>query len=136
MTKNKSTRDKGDEVEDRVLKFLEPYFNSTAGSGSVFKDNDLRSNKFVCEVKMRSTAGASVAGPDLKKLINRAKMEGKDWLFVCENYDKKLVAMISLWTFSYIHEESLIANELLNSHPEIYEKIYRKIKSSKGRQEE
>ena len=133
MTKAKSSRDKGDDVEDRVLKFLEPYFSTTAGSGSVFQDGDLRSVDFICEVKMRPTAGASVAGKDLTKLINRANMEGKDWLFVCQNYDKRLVAMTAITTYSYMYEEGLIARELRRQSPEQYERLYRRVKANKGR---
>ena len=132
MTSKKlNTRKIGDQLEDKVLDILDPYFYKTAGSGSVFKDGDLRNKDIVGEVKMRSTAGASVAGPDLKKVMAEAKKQGKDWLFVCENYDKDLVAFIDLNHFAILYEENRVAEALREEDEELYMKLYHKVRNDK-----
>jgi hypothetical protein len=123
----KSTRAQGDEVEDRVLEILKPFFRKTAGSGSVWKDGDLRAPGWLVEVKKRSTTGASCTGSDLHKLINRANLEGKNWTFICQNFDRELVTMIDINVFAFLFEEALIGEELRNSNPELYEDLYNKI---------
>ena len=130
MTNKKlNTRKIGDQLEDKVLEILEPYFSKTAGSGSIFKDGDLRNRDTVGEVKMRSTAGASVAGPDLKKLIAEAKKQGKDWLFVCENYNKDLIAFIGLNHYAILYEENRVADALREENEELYMKLYHKVRN-------
>ena len=115
-----NTRKIGDKLENKVLNILEPYFSKTAGSGSVFKDGDLRNKETVGEVKVRSTAGASITGKDLSKLKEEARKQCKEWLFICENYDKDLVAMMDLNFFSIIYEGYLISLDLLERNSKAY----------------
>jgi len=128
MTSQKSSRAKGDEIEDRVLHILGPAFKKTAGSGSVWKDGDLKAPGYLVEVKERNTAGASCAGPDLNKLISRARLEGRDWIFVCQNYNRKLVAMVDINTLAILLEEAQIAEELRYADEEQYQQHYEAIK--------
>jgi len=123
-----NTRKIGDKLEDKVLNILEPYFSKTAGSGSVFKDGDLRNKEIVGEIKVRPTVGASIAGKDLKKLQKEANKQGKEWLFVCENYNKDLIAIMDLNFFAILYEENLVAEILRKENPKLYQTLYEKIK--------
>jgi hypothetical protein len=123
-----NTRKIGDDLENKVLEILEPYFSKTAGSGSVFKDGDLRNSDTVGEIKVRGTMGASITGTDLRKLVAEAKKQGKDWLFICENYPKNLIAMLDLNTYAVLYEENKVAEALREEDYELYMKLYQKVR--------
>ncbi len=99
-----NTRKIGDAFEKRVLEILGPYFRETAGSGSIFKDQDFVTKTDVVEVKVKSTSGASVAGKELNKLKTHAKKEGKEWVFICENTSRDIVVMLDIHNFVAMHE--------------------------------
>ena len=136
MTKNPkiNTRKIGDDLEDKVLEVLAPYFSKTAGSGSVFKDGDLRNHEIVGEIKVRGTSGASIAGKDFKKLKKEALKQGKEWLFVCENESKDLITMTDLNFFSIMYESYLIAEFLSKQNKNLYKKIRQEVMYNKGRE--
>jgi hypothetical protein len=70
-------------------------FKKTANSGARFGDADFSHKYYVTEAKCKyNTLGASIDKRSLAKLTKEAKKQGKDWLYVCENGNGQLVAMM------------------------------------------
>jgi hypothetical protein len=89
----------GDDFEDRVLKKLGTKFKKTAGSGSVFKDGDIRHSRLVVECKVKgSTKSFSVTKAELDHVIKQADTQGKDWLFIEKNADGRILVLTDLDT--------------------------------------
>lgn len=99
----------GDKLEKRVQTFLSKDlgFEQTANSGAKWQDGDLRHTRYVVEIKVKNnTGGASIAQKDLSKLKRESTKQGKEWIYVCENVNGDLVAMLPLATLSELIHDS------------------------------
>jgi hypothetical protein len=113
MERKKSTRQIGDDLEKKTKILLKSSFEFTAGSGSVWKDGDLRHKEYVVECKVKNaTKGISVPAKDLAKLQEEAKKQLKEWLFVVENAKGDISITMDIRTFS----EILYQSELWDEH--------------------
>jgi hypothetical protein len=104
--RKKNTRDIGDELEKLALDRLGPAFRTTAGSGSVWKDGDLRHQAVVVECKVKnSTEGFTAPLSELKKLKELAVQQGKDWLYIEENKNGNIMILLDFEAFIEMTEE-------------------------------
>jgi hypothetical protein len=105
----------GDQLEKKTLGLLKSCFSTTAGSGSVWMDGDLKHPEYVVECKVKNaTKGVTIPTKDLSKLQLEAKKQMKEWLFVVENGLGDISITMDIRTFS----EILYQSELWDSHAE------------------
>lgn len=99
MTKNR--RELGDDFEDRIIEKLGPGFSKTPGSGSVFKNGDIKHRNLVVECKFRSDdSSLTMPKKEYEKLHNEANKQGKDWLYIKQiNKSTKPFIVMDLDTF-------------------------------------
>lgn len=106
MTMEKSSRDVGDAFEDTVLSKLGPGFSKTAGSGSVFKNGDIRHSRLIVECKVKNNVtGFNAPRKELDKLKKEALKQGKDWLFIEVSSAREPMVLCDLNTFLELTEE-------------------------------
>jgi len=109
---NSNKRKIGDKLEDRVLKALGSAFTKTGNSGATYKDGDIRHRKLVVECKVKSaTKGFSAPASQLKKLQKTAELQGKDWLYIAENGEGKIMVLCDLNTFIEVADAYLNKRE-------------------------
>jgi hypothetical protein len=95
-----SNRDIGDELENKVISKLGEGFHRTGNSGATFKDGDIRNRRLVIECKVKNnTEGFSSPKSELKKLWKEANKQGKDWLYIEQNGDGKVMVLMDFDTF-------------------------------------
>jgi len=100
MTYSKNKRQIGDIFEKIVLKKLGKGFYKTAGSGSVWKDGDIKHSSLVIECKVKNTSSSfSITKKEMDHLLKQADLQGKDWLFIEKNSDGRILVLLELDTF-------------------------------------
>lgn len=113
-----SSREVGDELEKKVLRDLNQAgestfesFKPTAGSGSKWQDADIRHNKLVVECKVKnSVKGFSAPTSELNKLIKEAEKQFKDWLYIEQNADGRVMVLMDFNAFLEISEDWRLNN--------------------------
>jgi len=96
----------GDDLEDRVLKKLGPGFTLNGNSGATFSNGDIRHRNLVVECKVKnSTEGFTSPLAELKKLWALAKKECKDWLYIEQNQDNKIMVLVEFDAFLEMTED-------------------------------
>jgi len=99
-------RSVGDEFEEVVLDKLGPGFSKTAGSGSVWKDGDIRHPELVVECKVKNTANSiSCPRSELDHLQREAHIQCKDWMYVQRNKHGEELVLLPLDTLAWMTEQ-------------------------------
>jgi len=108
MTSSENRRKTGDKFEKEVLVKLGDSFSKTAGSGSVFKDGDLRHHSLVAECKVKnSTQSFCMTKTEMNHLLKQAYLQGKDWLFIEKNGRGQILVLTELDTLIELVEGTI-----------------------------
>lgn len=108
MTSFENKRAIGDKLEKEVLMKLGDSFSKTAGSGSVFKDGDLRHHSLIVECKIKNgTFSFSMTKTEMAHLLKQANLQGKDWLFIEKNGRGQTLVLTELDTLIELIEGTI-----------------------------
>lgn len=101
--KEKSSREKGDELEQYVARILNMEF--TRGSGNQLDDADLKDDRMLIECKVKNGAkGVSIPGTQLNKLTKQAAKWRKEWALATMNSDGQVFFTVNADWFREIYD--------------------------------